>query len=481
LRENKINFAAKSNYKIVLKTLSKIALLLVLILISSCATTSKITALKPEPDDASPLVYENTPSYINIPIAIKLQDIENQTNKFMTGLIFEDNTIEDDDIEIKIWKLAPISIKNTDGKITTVLPLKTTVKYRIGTDKLGISLYTIREFNLNGNITLVSDVTLSNWKLNTKTEFKSLDWNESPTTEVMGKSIPITYLINPTIKLFKSKIERTIDDAIEKSMDFKPNVLDALEKICTPMQMNEAFESWLRIVPIELYATDAKFKKETLTLEMGLKCNMETLIGQKPVTKFDRTKIVLKSVAQMPDKISANIVAVSSYQDASKVITKNFAGQEYGNGSKKVTVQNVSIWHKNGKMVIALEMLGSINGTVYLTGFPQYNETTKEIYFDQLDYVLDTKSKLLKTANWLAQGMILRKIQESCRYSIQPNLEEGKQSMMNYLKNYSPMPGVFVNGKIDSIQFQKIQLTNKAIIAFIKVNGNVKVAVDGIK
>ena len=464
-----------------MKTISKISLLFVLTLFSSCATTSKITALKPEPDDASPLVYENTPSFINIPIAIKLKDIENQTNKFMTGLIFDDSKIEDDNVEMKIWKLAPISIENLNGKIKTVLPLKAAIKYRIGTDKLGIALYSTQEFNLNGNITLMSDVNLSNWKLNTKTEFKSLDWNESPTAVVMGKSIPITFLINPTVKLFKSKIERTIDDAIEKSMDFKPNVLDALEKICTPFQMNEAFESWLRIVPIELYATDAKFKKETITLEMGLKCNMETLIGQKPVSKFDRNKIVLKSVTEMPDKILANIVAVSSYQDASKIITKNFAGQEYGNGSKKVTVQNVSIWHKNGKMVIALEMLGSINGTVYLNGFPQYNETTKEIYFDQLDYVLDTKSKLLKTANWLAQGMVLRKIQESCRYSIQPNLEEGKQSMMNYLKNYSPMPGVFVNGKIDDIQFQKIQLTNKAIIAFIKVNGNVKVAVDGIK
>jgi hypothetical protein len=453
----------------------------VLTLFSSCATTSKITALKPEPDDASPLVYENIPSFISIPITIKLKDIENQTNKFMNGLIYEDNTIEDDDIEMKIWKLAPISIENQNGKIKTVLPLKAAIKYRIGTDKLGISLYTIREFNLNGNITLMSDVNLSNWKLNTKTEFKSLDWNESPTAIVMGKSIPITYLINPTVKLFKSKIERTIDAAIEKSMDFKPNVLDALEKICTPFQMNEAFESWLRIVPIELYATDAKFKMETITLEMGLKCNMETLIGQKPVSKFDRNKIVLKSVTQMPDKISANIVAVSSYQDASKIITKNFAGQEYGNGSKKVTVQNVSIWHKNGKMVIALDMLGSINGTVYLAGYPQFNETTKEIYFDQLDYVLDTKSKLMKTANWLAQGMVLRKIQESCRYSIQPNLETGKQSMMNYLKNYSPMPGVFVNGTISNIQFQKIQLTNKAIIAFIKVNGAVDVAVDGLK
>lgn len=452
-----------------------------LLLVSSCATTSKIAALKPEPDDASPLVYENTPSFISIPITIKVQDIENQANKFMNGLIYEDNTIEDDDIEMKIWKLAPITIKHTDGKITTVLPLKSIIKYRIGTDKLGVSLFTIREFNLNGSITLVSDVKLSNWKLNTKTEFKSLEWSESPTTVVLGKSIPITYLINPTVKLFKSKIERKIDEAIEKSMDFKPNVLDALEKICAPFQMNEAYESWLRIVPVELYATDAKFKKETITLEMGLKCTMETLIGQKPITKFDRNKIVLKPVTQMPDKISANIVAVSSYQEASRIISKNFAGQEYGTGSKKVTVQNVSVWHKNGKMVIALDLLGSINGTIYLAGFPQFNETTQEIYFDQLDYVLDTKNKLLKTANWLAQGMVLRKIQESCRYSIQPNLEEGKKSMMNYLKNYSPMPGVFINGAISAIDFQKIQLTNKAIIAFIKVNGNVKVAVDGIK
>lgn len=452
-----------------------------LTLFYSCATTSKITALKPEPDNASPLVYDNLPSYINIPIDIKLKDIENQTNKLMNGLIYEDTNIEDDDIQMSIWKLAPISIDNLDGKIKTVLPLKAVIKYRIGTDKLGVALYTTREFNLNGNITLFSEVKLSNWKLSTKTEFKSLDWNESPTTIVMGKSIPITYLINPTIKLFRSKIERTIDEAIESSMDFKPNVLEALQKICTPIQMNEAFDTWLRIVPIELYATDARFVKDNISLAMGLKCNMETLIGQKPLSKYDKNKIVLKSVTQMPETISATIVAVSSYEDASKIISKNFAGQEYGSGNKKVTVQNVAIWHKNGKMVIALDMLGSINGTVYLAGIPQYNESTKEIYFDQLDYVLDTKSKLMKTANWLAQGLILKKIQESCRYSIQSNLEEGKKSMMSYLKNYSPMPGIVINGKIDKVEFQKIQLTNKAIIAFVKVNGNVKVAVDGLK
>jgi len=455
--------------------------LLTLFLISGCSTSKQIEALKPEPDDASPLVYENSTSFINLPVKIKLKDIENQTNRLLNDVIYEDKNIEDDDIKMKVWKLSAIKISEEKGKIKTVLPLKINIHYRYGINKLGIELYDTREINMNGVVTLLSDVGLTNWKMNTNTTIKSLEWNESPTIVIGGKNVAITYLINPAIRIFKSKIENNLDEAIKKSMDFKPNVLDALEKICTPFQMSETYDSWLRIVPIELYTTDAKLQKEIISFEMGLKCIMETVVGQQPKNKLDRDKMVLKPVTKMPDHISANIAAVSTYQDASKLMTKNFQGQEFGSGKKKVTVQKVDIWQKNNKMIIALDLLGSINGTIYLSGFPQYNDATKEIYFDQLDYVLDTKNKLIKTANWLASGIILRKMQESCRYSIKPNLEEGKKNMMGYLKNYSPMPGVFVNGAIDDIEFKKIQLTNKAIIAFITVNGKVDVSIDGLK
>ncbi|MEG2100090.1 MAG: DUF4403 family protein [Flavobacterium sp.] len=468
-----------------MKFLLRLSLFTVFTVISSCSTTQKLETLKPEPDDASPLVYDANPSFINLPITVKLTDIESQTNALLTGLIYEDNDIEDDDIQMKIWKQATIKIQNDptnpDKKIKTILPLKANIKYRIGTKKLGVDLYDIREFNLNGIITLSSEAALTNWKLNTKTEFKSLDWNESPTMSVFGKNMPITYLINPAISIFKSKLERKIDDAIEKSMDFKPNVLSALEKICTPFQMSDTYESWLRIVPVEIYSTNAKLKNDSFLMDMGMKCNMETIVGKQPESKFNANKIVLKPVTKIPNQISANIAAISSYIDASKIMTKNFAGQEFGSGSKKITVKNVTIWHKDGKMVIALDVLGSINGTLYLNGFPQYNPQTKEIYFDKLDYVLDTKSKLMRTASWLAQGYVIRKMEQSCRYSIQPNLEEGKKNMAAYLKNYSPMPGVFVNGKMEDIQFDKIQLTNQAIIAFIKINGTVNVSVNGLK
>jgi len=462
-----------------------ISTLLLTLSISCSSTSSKIEALKPEPDDAIPLTYTSTPSFINLPVSIKLKDIEKQTNTLMNGLIYEDNKIEDDNIEIKIWKQAPITITNDAGKdgekLKTVLPLKVWVKYRIGTKTMGVDLYKNQEFNLNGIITLLSSVSLNNWKLSSKTTLKSLDWVESPTMTVFGKNMPVTYLINPAVSLFKSKIEKSIDDAIEDSMDFKPNVIDAISKISTPFEMSQEYKTWLRIAPLEVYSTNAKFKNDSFLLNMGMKCNMETLIGKKPESNFDKNKIVLKAVDKIPEQIAANIAAVSSYLEASQLMTANFVGQEFGSGSKKVKVQSVTIWHKEGKIVIALDLLGAVNGTIYLNGIPKYNDTTKEIYFDKLDYVLDTKSRLMKTANWLAQGIILKKMQESCRYSIKQNLDEAKQSMATYLKNYSPMPGVFVNGKMEDIQFQKIELTNQAIIAFIKINGVINVSIDGLK
>ena len=63
------------------------AIILAFFITISCSTTQKIATFKPEPDDASPLIYDNVPSFIGLPITIKLKEIENQTNAFLKGII----------------------------------------------------------------------------------------------------------------------------------------------------------------------------------------------------------------------------------------------------------------------------------------------------------------------------------------------------------------------------------------------------------
>ena len=466
--------------KCIMKTfISIVAVFALFLVFISCSATKKVEALKPMPSDNTPAVYKTTTSYINMPVEVPLKEIENQLNKSLSGLIYNDSILDDDKTEMKIWKQAPIKLIEKNGKIQSVVPMKIWAKVKYGTDYLGLN--DTREINLNGTITLLSDARLSNWKLTTTSEIEDFEWSESPSIVVGGRNVPITYLVNPTLRIFKSKIAKKIDDAINKSTDFKPMVLSVLEKLSTPFQTSEQYETWFKLIPSELYVTDALLSKSKITMDMGLKCSMQTIVGQQPLNTFKKENIVLKAVSKMPNKIEATVAAVSTYESASRILTKNFQGQTFASGSRKITVQKVDLWHKDGKMIIALDMIGSIDGTIYLSGFPNYNSVTKEIYFDQLDYVLNTKGVLTKTANWLLSGVILKKIQESCRYSIKGNLEDGKKNMQPYLANYSPMKGVFVNGTLNDFEFDKVELTDKAIIAFIKTSGQMSVKIDGME
>lgn len=451
------------------------------ILLTGCATSKRIDALKPEPGNTTDVVYQKSTSFISLPVTVSVADLETQTNKFVNGLVYEDNNLNDDDVTLKVWKTAPIKFTEKNGRLQILIPIKVSGQARYGTTAMGFDMHDTRDFNLAANITFDSSIGLRNWQMTTDTKLQNLEWTESPSITVAGKKIPITYLINPTIKLFKTRIEDELDNAIKQSVDLKPQVLDALQTLSKPLKVNEQYDTYFQLMPTELYVTDAKLAKKQITMNMGLKCTMETTVGQPPKATFKKEAIVLKAVSDMPEKVTAVVAAVSTFQSASAMITKNFQGQEFGDGKKKVTVQKVDLWSKDNKLIVALDMTGSINGTIYLSGIPNYNAVTKEIFFDQMDYVLDTKSALMRTANWLASGIILKKIQENCRYSVKDNLEEGKKNMLPYLNNYSPMAGVFVNGTLDDFEFDKVELTSNAIIAFIKGSGKINLKVDGMK
>ncbi|MGV3697052.1 DUF4403 family protein [Flavobacterium sp.] len=456
-----------------------LSILFLSLFLNSCSTSQKIEALKPLPSDDAPMVYNTKTSFVNMPLEISLKEIESQMNKTLIGEIYNDSNLDDDRTEMKITKTAPIRLIEKNGKIQSVLPLKIWSRFKYGTDFMGLN--DTREINLNGTITLVSDVKLSNWKLSTTSKIEDFEWSESPTIVVAGKNVPITYIINPTLSIFKSKIAKKIDEAIESSCDFKPYVLDVLEKMSTPFITSEQYQAWFKLIPIEVYVTDAVLGKKEIKMDLGLKCNMQTMVGSKPKNSFDRKEIQFKAVAKIPEKLTANIAAISTYDSASRIISENFRGKEFASGNRKIVVQNVALWQKDSKIIIALDMTGSINGTIYLSGIPNYNAVTKEIYFDQVDYVLNTKGLLTRTANWLLQGVILKKLQENCRYSIKENLEEGKKSLLPYLNNYSPMKGVFVNGTTSDFEFEKVEVTNKAIIAFITATGKMNVKIDGME
>ena len=71
-------------------------------LLISCTATNKIASLKPEPSKNVPMAYKTNTSFVSMPMEISMKEIENQLNKSLIGLIYEDNDMKDDKSEMKI-------------------------------------------------------------------------------------------------------------------------------------------------------------------------------------------------------------------------------------------------------------------------------------------------------------------------------------------------------------------------------------------
>lgn len=450
------------------------------LLFGACSTSKQIQSLKPEASYSKEIVYEKQISYVQLPVEVSIADIQNQTNKFLNGLIFEDNDLNDDGLQMKVWKEAPVRISESSGKLHLELPLKIWSRFKYGVEKFGLSAYDTREVNLNGVVKLNAALSFANWKLSTVTQVEGIEWKESPTISIMGKNMPITYLINPAIAAFKGRMGKMVDESLDKAIDIKPYVIGALESVSKPMQVNEEYNTWLGMQPVELYTSRAQIANKKITMNLGMKAFLETAVGSQPSISFDKNKLLLMAVDKMPAEFNANIASFITYQNASAIIQKNFAGQKFESGKRSVTITSVNLWGKDGKLIMELGMKGSVNGTFYLAGVPKYDPQKREVFLDQADFVLDSKNKLLKAGEWLVHGLISKKIEESCRFSINDQLKEGEKTMAGFLNNYEPVKGVKVNGSLSQLAPSRIVLTPGAMIAMVLAKGKVGISINGM-
>jgi hypothetical protein len=94
----------------------------------SCKT--QFNADRPKEEYIAPKV-EKTLSNIGLSIDMDIPSLEKSLNNSLTGLIYEDNNLADDNMLIKVWKTKDFHFTVVGNKINYSVPLKIWVKNRV--------------------------------------------------------------------------------------------------------------------------------------------------------------------------------------------------------------------------------------------------------------------------------------------------------------------------------------------------------------
>ena len=92
-----------------------------------------------------------------------------------------------------------------------------------------------------------------------------------------------------------------------------------------------------------------------------------------------------------------------------------------------------------------------------------------------MEFRLDTKNFLLKTAKWLFTDLIINKLEGNLQYSIDKDLQEIKKQIQEQFTNYEIQPGINVSGKVEDLEVIQVGMGVENIQAVVELKGDVQV------
>ncbi|MBP6284655.1 MAG: DUF4403 family protein [Paludibacteraceae bacterium] len=463
--------------RIINSMLSAFILLLPLMMVS-CKTTLQI-----EPPKESYLPSKLTPATSELPLMIEVdvKKLESAINKKINGLIFEGDKLNNQDLSVKIWKAQNFSFNVKNNVIEYRVPLKIWTRFGWSVDKLGFSMGDT--YDAIGSIALNYKTTIEidkNWKLVAKTTSNGFQWIDTPKLNVVGVSVPITPIATIALQQSEELITSQIDAILAQTINIKKYVAMAWKEAQKPMQVSKDNNLWVRITPNNACVSPFTTNGNKLNVAISIQALIESFMGVQPVQNKLITLPPFTVSANQPKDFNLNIATDITYEKISELAKSQLQNKTFYEGNKSITITDLSVFGSEGKAVFVADVIGSIKGRIYFTGTLGYNAETMSIEVLQPEFDIKTKSALVKSAKWVLNGFIIKKITPYLTYPVQEELATMKEEANKMLTNYKVSDGVDLTGRLHTLSMQRIDLVPGAIRLYANVRGDIALKINDI-
>ncbi|MEC5157803.1 DUF4403 family protein [Chryseobacterium sp. MP_3.2] len=453
---------------------------LTLFLLVSCFTFSQKTDIIPQVADYN---FPKIKSSLSMPVKIPLIEIGNMINSSVKTLIFEDNSFTDnnnDQFKVKVYKTRPIRlVGGTKQNLLIEVPLKIWAEKGIGTFGLynyqNTTFETVMFFNMQLNFN-------NNWTVVTTTSPMGFKWVTKPVLDYGRFKVPITSLVESSLKQQQTDFSKTIDEMMRTQLNFQQYAILAWNQFAEPFNISEDYNTWLKVTPIKINMTPLIFYGNQLEANIGIDTFSETFSGSKPLSSQKiKTIANFNSVQNLPGQFLLQTTANIPFTEATSIAEKTFLNKEFDfrEGKSKIKITGIKVYGENERIMIEAQTEGTVEGVSYISGIPIYDPLKRKIVLTDTKFKLKTKNILQKTATLLFQSKIVKMIEDEYGIPTSEMEDTARKSIIEtFNKEY--YKGLKMQGKVFKLIPSKILLTNAGITAIIDTEAQLKLSVQGL-
>lgn len=294
-----------------------------------------------------------------------------------------------------------------------------------------------------------------------------------------------------TVCFWGQDMTTTVMQRLKAQLDeARKSMIDTLQTINLRPQFQQVWDllnnimpvfnyGYLQINPQKIRISNMTAINDTMVFSVGITAR-PVITQQFP--QLRRTVIPDFGSSLPTNGFSIYVDTYLNYDSLSNIISTNLSGKriDLEKMGKYVIVDKCSIYGVNNeKVIVKVNFSGSETGVFYLTGKPVYDSQTKTLKMDNLEYDIQTKDFLVRSAEWLFNKRILKELQSYSKFDFS-QYEKMMLDKINAQMKTEFKPGIIMTGEVKSIAINKIYPFSENLVIRFNTTGSLDIQVNQI-
>ena len=233
---------------------------------------------------------------------------------------------------------------------------------------------------------------------------------------------------------------------------------------------------WLTLQPEQLRIGKVTGQAKVLTVPVSLDARPRIVTGASapPVDTSGPPPLGKDSVS---DGFHIALDGLVDYATASQRLTEALANRKLTKAGRTVTVKEVSVLPATrGRLLLSLSFVGDASGRLLLAGTPRYEEARQLVSVPDLDYELETGSKIVSAYEWLKSDDLRQMLRDKAHLPATQALSKGRELLLSGL-NRKLGDAVTLSATVDSVAVKGLFVTPDGVLLRAEATGQARVAV----
>jgi len=434
------------------------------------------------PESYNPEINAPKFSTINIPVEFDVKNLEKLVNRQFSGLVYADTSFENnnkDNLMIKAWRMGDFRVSMIRNELYYKIPLRIWIKKKFDLGSFGISLSDTKEVIAEIVLKFRTRVTLNrNWTFSTMTFSDGYEWLSTPQIKLGAMSVPIPYIADLIVDGNLSIVNREIDKALQSILDLRQTMQRIWTEIQKPILLSPEYQVWIKITPVEMSTIPLQSTTGIIDHSIGIKAITGLTYGKEPEYTVNTTLPEIKIISRKENTFLINLSVDIPFEKINELAQQQLVGYQVNEEKRNIRVNDLTVYGNKDEIVVALNVSGSLNGTVYLAGKPWYDKDSLSVRIKDLDFDFRTKNVLYKSASWIFHHGLVQTIEKKLEFPIGNQLEQIRNEIQSYLKQNRKMDIFTVDGTIRNLTLDNIIITRNSVKAYFILEGNLNVRLE---